>query len=159
MIIPHPQVVNNSNPGSQRPHAKFQPDWSYDYFLAGKTTFCECSYDKTTPTAMWLLTLTLLLRYHMSNCWPDWSSYKFLLIKTTSCGCGNNKPHPLQHPCLVNHAHLITEKPYAKFQTDLSSQQFSWGQTISCRCGCYKTTLMWLITFTQLLGDHMPNSA
>ena len=48
-LLPHLDVVNNANPITWTPYAKFQPDWSINDFLAGKMMFNECGNDQTTP--------------------------------------------------------------------------------------------------------------
>ena len=42
-------MVNNAHPVTWKPHAKFQPDWSFNSLMAVKTTSDGYGRDKTTP--------------------------------------------------------------------------------------------------------------
>ena len=47
-ILSHAPVVNNTQPVTWTPYAKFQTDWSINEFLVGMT-FYGCKNDQTTP--------------------------------------------------------------------------------------------------------------
>ena len=92
MNKPHLCVVNNTYPGTWRPHTKFQLDWS----LAARTTSYGCGYDKITP-----LSYPNVVNNAHPDTWrphvklqPGWSFNLLLTAKITPCGCGYDKTTP-----------------------------------------------------------------
>ena len=48
---PHPYIVNSVHTVTWKPHAKIQPEWSFNSLLAINITSDGCDHDKTIPIA------------------------------------------------------------------------------------------------------------
>ena len=98
MIKPHPHMFNNDHPVSWKPHAKYQPGWSFDYLLIVKQ-LPVCGYGQTTPNVVnnaYLSTWRLHVKFR-----PDLSFNWLLVAEAISCVCGYNRN------CTHYHTHIL----------------------------------------------------
>ena len=67
------------------------------------------------------------------------------------------KPCPLPHPHMLNIAHPVPWKPYAKFQTGMSFNLLLIAKQHPVGVATAKLHPMWLIVLIRVFGEHKSN--